>query len=276
MEVLLYLPVPHRGYKEFFHRHGSADDFWIIGEPVISEFRHLRKNLPALTAKEVCSAVNSLGWTSSPVRIADHSDLASMNSRQADLFMPEDDVMLSVSERYLPQCNVIWDQTFLRWDKRWAEKKIDPIPDCVISANEWDREIMGYLEAERYQSGDFWRQVSGAIVRNREILFTAHNQHLPDPENPYFYGDPRSNFSRGLSLELSTAEHCEARLIGQCARQGIATEGLSIYVTTFPCPPCAKLIARAGFAKCFFAEGYSILDSETILKNAGVELIQVI
>ena len=63
------------------------------------------------------------------------------------------------------------------------------------------------------------------------------------------FGDPRSNFDAGKNIELSKFIHAEASLIAQAAKQGAKLEGASIYVTTFPCPVCARLVATAGLRK---------------------------
>jgi dCMP deaminase len=78
-----------------------------------------------------------------------------------------------------------------------------------------------------------------------------------------------------VHLELSTAIHAEASLIAQAAREGISTKAAVLYVTDFPCPPCAKLIAGAGIAKLYFRTGYAVLDGEGVLAAAGVEVVQV-
>jgi dCMP deaminase len=79
-----------------------------------------------------------------------------------------------------------------------------------------------------------------------------------------------------VHLELSTATHAEARLIAQAAREGTSTKSAVMYVTDFPCPPCAKLIAAAGIAKLYFRTGYAVLDGEDVLAAAGVEVVQVV
>ena len=48
-----------------------------------------------------------------------------------------------------------------------------------------------------------------------------------------------------------------------------------MYVTDFPCPPCAKLIAGAGVAKLYYRDGYAVLDGQDVLDVAGVEIVQV-
>ena len=48
-----------------------------------------------------------------------------------------------------------------------------------------------------------------------------------------------------------------------------------MYVTVFPCPPCAKIVAFSGIRKLYYAGGYSVLGQENILKSRGVEIIYV-
>ncbi|NCS97095.1 MAG: deoxycytidylate deaminase, partial [Candidatus Pacebacteria bacterium] len=87
--------------------------------------------------------------------------------------------------------------------------------------------------------------------------------------------DPRNSFHKGEHIELSTAIHAEAALIADAAKKGISLEGTQLYVTTFPCPACAKLIACSGITKLYFSEGYSMLDGEKILNDAGVLLSKI-
>jgi dCMP deaminase len=78
-----------------------------------------------------------------------------------------------------------------------------------------------------------------------------------------------------VRADLSTAIHAEAAVVAQAARHGISLAGADLYVSTFPCPACARLIAEAGFRRCLFARRYSVLDGERVLRSAGVELIWV-
>jgi dCMP deaminase len=117
----------------------------------------------------------------------------------------------------------------------------------------------------------------GAAIRFADgTIASAVNEHNPHPLSAYAVGDPRANFSQGVHLELSTATHAEARLIAQAARDGVSTKSAVMYVTDFPCPPCAKLIAAAGIAKLYFRTGYAVLDGEDVLAAAGIEVIQVV
>jgi dCMP deaminase len=48
-----------------------------------------------------------------------------------------------------------------------------------------------------------------------------------------------------------------------------------LYVTVFPCPPCAKLIAYSGIKNVYCGGGYGVLDGEDILKSRGVKVFFV-
>jgi dCMP deaminase len=63
--------------------------------------------------------------------------------------------------------------------------------------------------------------------------------------------------------------------VAAAARDGVSLRGADLYVTTFPCPACARLIAEAGVGRCFFAGPYSVLDGEDVLRAAGVKLFWV-
>ena len=134
---------------------------------------------------------------------------------------------------------------------------------------------MPAAELEANRSIDWWRQVGAAIRFADGTVASACNEHLPHELSPYAAGDPRSNFFKGVHLELSTAVHAEARLIADAARHGTPTEGATLYVTDFPCPPCAKLIAGAGIAKLFYRTGYAVLDGNDVLADAAVEIAHI-
>ena len=112
-------------------------------------------------------------------------------------------------------------------------------------------------------------------MKKGKAVIVTHNKHMPSEHSPYIYGDPRNNFSKGINIEISTSIHAEARAIAEAARRGISLKDTSIYVSTFPCPPCAKLIAYSGIKKLYYSSGYGVLDGESILKSQDVELIFV-
>ena len=70
--------------------------------------------------------------------------------------------------------------------------------------------------------------------------------------------------------------HAEARLIAAAAREGRATAGAVLYVTDFPCPPCAKLIAGGrDRAAATTARATPCSTARTCSSAAGVEIVKI-
>jgi dCMP deaminase len=247
--VVAYIPVLHEGYRRFLERHPY---------PVFLLAR-LEKDVRALEPGLIAEALRAWG----------REVLEEPPGTDTTLYLPDEDVSHAVVARDFPRHAVFYDPVFLRWDKTRTVKLLEPQPRATTD------ELAAAAEFEAAQSIDWWRQVGAAIRFADGTIEAAHNQHLPHPDSPYTDGDPRSTFFKGVHLELSTAEHAEAHLIARAARAGRATEGATVYVTDFPCPPCAKLLAGAGVAKLIYRTGYAVLDGQAVLEAAGVEIVNL-
>lgn len=66
--------------------------------------------------------------------------------------------------------------------------------------------------------------------------------------------------------------HAEMNALLQCAKQGVSTEGATIYVTHFPCLNCTKSIIQAGIKTIYYAQDYHNHDyAIKLLKQSGIE-----
>src|SRR4051794_9983574 len=264
--VVAYIPVLHEGYRRFLHAHPHP--VHLIGPELYEEYRPLAKDIRALPAEDVAPALAAWGFE---VHVLDLAGAAALAAREPQLTLPAEDISYQVVERHFSRCAVFYDTAFLRWDKPRVVALTPPRPDRVID----QQDLPALAEAQAERSIDFWRQVGAAIRFADGTVAATHNEHLPHPQSAYAVGDPRSNFFKGVHLELSTAMHAEARLIAAAAREGRSTARAELYVTDFPCPPCAKLIAAAGIARVHYRTGYAVLDGQDVLQAAGVELVLV-
>lgn len=269
--IFAYIPVIHQGYINFFEKYKDLD-LYIMGRDVAYLYRSLEKDIRAVEPEIIKALIEKLGYFSN-VEVANESDLGKL--KDYEIVMPDEDYMYIVQEKYFPDSKVQYDSVFLRWDSDNAKKKHKINPDHIVSTDEFDREMMQKAYENVEKSGDWWRQIGGLIVKNGEIILSGHNVHVPHPDMPYINGDPRASFKKGIHVELSTALHSEAQMIAESAKRGISLDGASMYVTTFPCPPCAKQVAFSGIKKLYYIEGYAMLDGESILKSQGVEIIRV-
>jgi dCMP deaminase len=272
--LIAYIPVLHEGYRRFITTHGGGRPLHLIGPGLYTEYRPLAKDIRALRAEDAAAAIGAWGICSD-VGVLDVDEAERLALAKSSLTMPAEDVSYQVAEQFFAGCEIRFDTVFLRWDKTRTAQLLRPQALSVPTGDELLGELAGAAQEAASGSVDWWRQV-GAAVRFRDgTTATAVNEHLPHRLSAYAAGDPRSNFYKGVGLELSTAVHAEAGLIAQAARLGRATEGAVMYVTDFPCPPCAKLIAGAGVARLYFRSGYAVLDGQDVLEAAGVELLQV-
>ena len=257
--IVAYVPALHQGYLNFFRQYQDSD-LYILGKDLVYSFPRMDRDIRAISAEEMREAISVLNIFKN-IYIANEESLKRLETK--DVIMPDEDISHEIADRYFSKQNVEFVPTFLRWDKLASLKKYNISPDTEVSEENFDKDVISRAFKEAQKSTDWWRQV-GAIVFNgdREIGKT-HNKHVPAGTNPYELGD------------LSTVLHAEAGLIADAAKKGESLEGASIYVTTFPCPNCAKLIAASGIRKVYYSDGYSLLDAESILKESNVEIIRI-
>jgi dCMP deaminase len=274
--VLAYVPVVHEGYRRFLERHAAGRRVFVLGRDLYADYRPLAKDVRALEPADAAAALDAWGIASSVAVLDELSAgrLAAETPAPA-LILPAEDVSYRVVERWFPRAAVRYDPVFLRWDKTKTVQLLDPRPERVIGEDEAFGELARAARDAATRSLDWWRQVGAALRFPDGTVRAATNEHHPHPLAPYAVGDPRANFTQGVELELSTATHAEAALIAAAAREGHATAGGEIYVTDFPCPPCAKLIANAGLARLYYRRGYAVLDGRDVLEAAGVEIVCV-
>jgi dCMP deaminase len=271
--LVAYVPAPHKGYLNFFRKY-KGGTLYLLGSSFIAKFPSLVKHLPGDTPAEVRKMVSSLDIFSS-VRILTPKNLPAVQEAR-ELVMPDEDVSHVFAATYLGSSDITFDESWrLRWDWTSAHHKRIPEGETVISVDALDQELMLKAFVTAGRSSDWWRQIGAVLVRDGTVLLVAYNKHVPSEQSPYFYGDPRSLFNSGEHIDMSTALHAEVGIIAEAARRGIQTEGCDLYVTTFPCPPCAYACAKAGFKRLFYAEGYSLLEGAAAFSAAGTQIIRV-
>jgi dCMP deaminase len=275
-QLLAYVPALHAGYERFLRKHHDAEELLLLGQDFASIFPALAKEIRALDAADVAAYLRS-GFPGLRIRVVQPAELAAALVGDT-LVVPDEEMMRAIVDTWALDAGerrVSYDATFLRWDRKWSLQARPAEYDGSVTADGFAQLLAGLTAIEGNRSSDWWRQVGAAIVRDGRLLEIAHNTHRPTEYAPYIDGDPRNEFHRGIRPDLSTAIHAEAELIGRFARTGRPTLGADIYVSAFPCPPCARLIAAAGLRRCFFRGSYAVLDGDRVLRDAGVEVIWV-
>ena len=247
----------------------------LLGESFADEFPVLKKEIRAL-APDIAARYLRAGRGFPAVRVVERPELPEAVTAEV-LVVPDEEIMRELVARHGLDAGrtLVRERTFLRWDRSWSLAGRPPDYDGTVTADDLHRHLALRAADEAEFSSDWWRRVGALIARDGEIVAVSHNEHRPTEYAPYLNGDPRNDFSRGVRMDLSTALHAEAGLIARAARDGVPLAGADLYVSTFPCPACARLVAETGFRRCFFAGPYAVLDGDAVLRAAGVELVWV-
>jgi dCMP deaminase len=140
----------------------------------------------------------------------------------------------------------------------------------------WDEYFYGIVHLIAQRSVCIRRKVGSIIVRNHQILCTGYNGPPAGHPHPVELGGCERDIEgikSGERLELCYCLHAEQNALLQAARNGVSIEGAEIYVTNFPCPICARMIANAGIKRvCVFGRYPGEDRSRLMLERCGVEV----
>jgi len=273
--LIALVPVIHIKYLELFKKY--PDHLYILDNTILQKwdkFENLKRDLRSIDQETIYDFIRKSGI----VKNVDLLTLENLTNLEEDtsIVMPDEDVSHWFAEKFLADEKVEFENVFLRWNKPVSTQELEISKDRIITHEQAHVELLKKANELKEKSANWWRQI-GALVTdtNGSIILSAFNRHVPTQENMAVYGDLRMCFDAGEHHHLSNSIHAEASLVGKAARDGVSLNNTNLYVTTFPCPTCAKLVAEAGIKKVYYESGYSLSDAEDILKNAGIEIILV-
>jgi len=119
------------------------------------------------------------------------------------------------------------------------------------------------------------RKVGAVIVKDKRILSTGYNGAPAGLAHCLDIGCLREKIGipSGEKHELCRGLHAEQNAIIQAAYHGVSIKGATIYCTHHPCVICTKMLINAGIKKIYYAKGYPDELSQTMLKEAKMEVI---
>lgn len=271
--VFTYIPVVHAGTLSFLEEYKDLPILLLDNEEGKKENPYLERDIRALSAVLIKSELEAHGF--SLVEVVKPQDIKDRSKHFETLIVPQDEIVDYFLEKYTPTTTVEKINVFLRWTKQISTTENVIPADRMITKGEYENTLLRKLEEVAKMSPDWWRQIGAAIVKEKTIVAEAFNDHYPNQHAVTVNGDPRSNLDAGQGPGVYTSIHAEASVLAKAAKKGIAVEGADIFVTTFPCPTCARSLVEAGIKRVFYKKGYSLLDAEEILRGSGIEIILV-
>jgi dCMP deaminase len=112
----------------------------------------------------------------------------------------------------------------------------------------------------------------GYLSQWREIVQSCRRDGMSETEAED-WADDRLKYEVGNGCKNAT--HAEANALAAAAKQGISTDGATLFVTLSPCETCARLIIAAGIIRVYYAEEYRKDDGCQLLQRASIESLQL-
>lgn len=123
-----------------------------------------------------------------------------------------------------------------------------------------------------------WLDPAGSVfVRDRKILVSSTSTSYKNSKCSMININFNEIFlDKGERMNFCVATHSEIVGISKAKEMGISLDGADIYITKFPCKPCAIALIDAGIKSIFFeAPSYGCKDVKFLMDN-NVRLVKVI
>lgn len=277
--------VFHKGYVEFLHKMKKGEEnlvfsVGILSDELIKELTALETDIRKIPPEDIKQILNSYIKVEEYFSIKKDNLSAIMENLKPDkIFILQGDK----SEDFAKECFVDNDyKNIIEYHDirlRWSDDKVQ---EFKKEASELTKEelqehqrFMDEALQEAEKSKCWWRQVGAVAVQNEKIIFRGFNKMLPTEDECYKIGCIRDSIKPGKSPEVCSVTHAEASIISLAANEGISLKDTVLYVTHFPCPACAKLVALAGFKKVVYTRGSSVFDGERVIASRGVDIIKI-
>lgn len=141
----------------------------------------------------------------------------------------------------------------------------------------FDKTLMATAEIWAELSSATKRKVGAVLAKDNRVLVTAYNG-TPNglDNNCEMLSIPM--LLEGINKLVTKPEvvHAEQNLIAFAAKNGIAMEGATVYITLSPCMECSKLLIQTGIERLVYKEEWeNSTEGLRLLKTAGVIVEQL-
>jgi len=109
-------------------------------------------------------------------------------------------------------------------------------------------------------------KVGAVIVKDDRVIVNSWNGTITGADNCC------EEEKDGKIVSKQTVVHAEANAILFASRNGIKTDGCSLYVTLSPCIECSKMLIQAGIKEVIYDIEYRISAGIDFLKENGIKV----
>lgn len=146
-----------------------------------------------------------------------------------------------------------------------------------VSSSVLDLKMMQTAK-DQIAKSNCWLDPAGVVItRGGEILVTGVSttyNHVDCPAIPVKFAD--LPLDPGERMQFCGSLHAERVAISQAAMAGVKLEGGTIYVSKFPCNPCATAIIASGITRVMFEkDSYGIGEAYELLAKNNIGMTRV-
>lgn len=128
--------------------------------------------------------------------------------------------------------------------------------------------------ADEYSTYSNCRRHVGAVITiNNQVLVTGYNAAPNGLASCTELGGcmrQKDNIPSGTKQEYCRAVHAEQNAIIEAATKGISIKGGTLYVTTYPCSICARMIINCDIKRIVYKGDYQDENSHKMLSESGI------
>lgn len=279
------MPVIHKGYTDFFNkiskRFPRAHFYWgFLTDKTVKELTKFEpdiRKIPIAYVKKAISAylpvkgsflVNKNNFKEIIKNVNPQKIIILKGDKSEDFTK-----LYLIAQKYKE--SIQYYDVRLKWhSQKVAEfkKESDKLSKRELAVH---KNFMKEAEKESEKSKCWWRQVGAVLIKDGNVILKAFNEMMPFDDECYKIGCVRDEIPPGKLSEICSVAHTEAAIIASAAQKGNSLKRTTIYVTHFPCPACAKLIALSGIKKLVYSRGSAVFDGKRVMESRGVDIIKI-
>ena len=283
--ILGEFSVFHKGYIEFLNEIKKGEEslvffVGILSDELIKELTSLEPDIRKVPIEDIKQIINSYISVEKYFSIKkDNFSKIIKNLKPDKILVLRGDKSEDFANEYFKNNNykniVEYHDIRLRWSDDKVQEFKKEASDLSKEELKKHQKFIDEALEEAEKSKCWWRQVGAVAVKDDEIIFRGFNKMLPTEDECYKIGCIRDSIEPGKDPEICSVTHAEASIISLAAHDGVSLKNTILYVTHFPCPACAKLVALAGFKKVVYSRGSSVFDGERVMDSRGVDIVKI-
>ena len=142
----------------------------------------------------------------------------------------------------------------------------------------WDEYFMEIADVVTKRSNCVSRKVGAVITVDNQIITTGYNGAPKGLHHCVDAGGCLRKINKiesGTRQEVCRAAHAEQNAIISAAVRGVSIKGGTLYLNTYPCSICTRMIIYAEIKRIVYDSDYNDPLSKEMLDESGIEVLRL-